>query len=94
MINPSSISSENLLFEFAKIKIELEFINKHRYKLKFEKLKKIIKERFSEVSLELDFNKNKLSCSSDVSAIMKKLFFVKFFESYEIKDAVEENQIK
>ncbi len=31
MINPSNTSSENLLFEFAKIKIELEFINKHRY---------------------------------------------------------------
>jgi hypothetical protein len=94
MINPSNISSNNELFEFAKIKIELEFINRHRSKLKYEKIKKILKERFSEVSLELDFNKNKSGSSNDVAAMMKKLFFVKFYESYEMKHAGEENQIR
>ncbi len=94
MINPTNISRENFLFENAKIKIELEFINKHKYKLKYEKIKKNIKERFSEVFLELDFNKNKLGSSSDISAMMKKLFFVKFYEQYEMKNAAEDSQIK
>lgn len=46
------ISSENDLFEWAKIKFELEFINKNKNMERYENIKKLLKSNFSEFSIK------------------------------------------
>ena len=84
------LSYRNELFELAKIKIEIEFINKVKYSDRFEKLKKLVKDQLSEIDIQviLDSEVYKKSFPSTNFMINRYLFF-KIYENNDLKNKLE-----
>jgi hypothetical protein len=83
-------SSKNELFDLAKIRIEIEFINRSKYNDRFEKLKRIMKEQLSEIDVQslLDLDAFKKSLPN-TNIIPNRYLFFKIYENNDLKNKLE-----
>jgi hypothetical protein len=95
------ISLNNDLFEYCKIKCELEFINKNKYFERYERVKYLMKENLSELIIRDDDSEkyNSVNSSSDSSNLdsknvngLKNKFFIKFYENSDIKQKQDKSE--
>lgn len=63
-------NTKNELLDFSKIKIEIEFINKNKYFLKYEQVKKYLIDNFQEIRIDN----------------YKNIFMLKFYEMSDFKN--------
>jgi hypothetical protein len=83
-------SSKNELFDLAKIRIEIEFINRNKYNDRFEKLKRIMKEHLSEIDVQslLDSEAFKKSLPN-TNIVPNRYLFFKIYENNDLKNKLE-----
>lgn len=83
-------SSKNELFDLAKIRIEIEFINRNKYNDRFEKLKKLMKDQLSEIDVQSILDSESFKKSIPNSNIMTNRFlFFKIYENNDLKNKLE-----
>ncbi len=83
-------SSKNELFDLAKIRIEIEFINRNKYNDRVEKLKRIMKEHLSEIDVQslLDSEAFKKSLPN-TNIVPNRYLFFKIYENNDLKNKLE-----
>ena len=85
------LNYKNELFELAKIKIEIEFINKAKYVERFEKMKKLLKDHFNELDIQSIIESESVKKASSNIMLGRYLFF-KTYENNDLKNKIESSQ--
>jgi hypothetical protein len=83
------ISVNNFLFDFAKIKCELEFINKSKYLERYEYVKNLIKSNLSEIAFSFPIEND----TDEISFQKKTKYFFNFFEISDMRN-VSDSSLK
>jgi hypothetical protein len=84
------LSVKNELFDLAKIRIELEFINRNKYNERFEKLKKTMKDQLSEFDVLSILESDSFKKAFPNSNIMpSRYLFFKIYENNDVKNKLE-----